>query len=99
MTDYFEEGEKLKKKVRDLENERKVLLREGKELKRRERSHRLIVRGAILEKHLKKPFILADEDVGRLLDSVFQMEQVKKELNKLISDREDLIVKQEPKTR
>ncbi len=99
MTDYFEEGEKLKKQVRNLENERKVLLREEKELKRKERSHRLIVRGAILEKHLKKPLILTDEDISTLLDLAFLLDPVDKQLDRLITDRETMIVNQEPETR
>ena len=92
MTDYIEKEEKLRKQILNLENEEKVLKREEKEFKRKERSHRLIVRGAILEKHLKKPLTLTDEDISDLMEYAFQLEPVNERLDKLISEREDLII-------
>ena len=93
MTDYIEKEEKLKKQIRNLENEKKILKKEEEALRRKERSHRLIVRGAILEKHLKKPLILTDEDIDRLLEYIFVLKQVDEWLNDLISEREAQIAR------
>ena len=96
MTDFTEKEEKLKKQIHNMENEMKVLMREQKDLNRKDRAHRLIVRGAILEKHLKKPNVLTDEDISGLMEYAFLLEPVDTRLNRLISDREDQIKKPDP---
>ena len=96
MTIFTEKEEKLRKQIQNLENERKVLMREREKLNRKDRAHRLIVRGAILEKHLKKPHILTDEDVGKLMEYAFLLEPVDTRLNRLVSDREDQIKNPDP---
>ena len=95
MTDYIEKEEKLRKQIQNLKNQEKILNRGVEVFRRKERSHRLIVRGAILEKHLKKPLILTDEDISDLMKYAFLLEPINERLNKLINKREDLIINQE----
>ena len=96
MTDYIEKEEKLRKQIQNLENQEKILKREVEAFRRKERSHRLIIRGAILEKHLKNPLILTDEDISDLMKYAFLLEPVDERLNKLINKREDLIINKDP---
>ncbi len=90
------ELETIRKNIKICENQEKILLKEQKELERKERSHRLIVRGALLEKHLKEPLIITDDDVTKLLEFIFKQEPVEELLNKLLDYRKDMIVHATP---
>ncbi len=90
---YANELETIRKNIIICENQEKILLKEQMELERKERSHRLIVRGALLEKHLKEPLIITDDDITRLLEFIFKQEPVEELLNKLLDNRKDVIIR------
>ena len=64
----------------------KILHREKTELDRKKRNHRLFTRGAMLESFLRKPFILTDNQVYRLLKTAFNVPAVQTEEVELINE-------------
>ena len=50
---------------------RKILEHQVKQLTRKERTHRLCTRGAMLESFLLRPEVLTDEDVMDILKQAF----------------------------
>ncbi|OUQ35308.1 DUF3847 domain-containing protein [Faecalibacterium sp. An122] len=79
---------KAEKQLLAAQYKEKYLEHEVKSLTRRERTHRLCVRGGMLEKFLREPSWLRDEDVLELLAFVFQTETAQKKLNSLIEKRQ-----------
>ncbi|MBQ8763424.1 MAG: DUF3847 domain-containing protein [Clostridia bacterium] len=63
-------------KIRYMENKIKYLKSQEKKLTRKERTHRLCTRGAMLEKFLGCPNELTDEQVEEILKIAFQPEAV-----------------------
>ena len=91
-----EELEKLKQKQHRLEkkltaakHKEKQLEHKLKQLTRSERTHRLCTRAGMLEKFLREPTLLTDDDVMELLTFIFQSEVVQKKLNLLIESRRE----------
>ena len=91
-----EELEKLKQKQHGLEkkltaakHKEKQLEHKLKQLTRSERTHRLCTRAGMLEKFLREPTLLTDDDVMELLTFIFQSEAVQKKLNLLIESRRE----------
>ena len=89
-----EELEKLKQKQHRLEkkltaakHKEKQLEHKLKQLTRSERTHRLCTRAGMLEKFLREPTLLTDDDVMELLTFIFHSEAVQKKLNLLIENR------------
>ena len=64
--------ERTEARLRELKNEEKILVRKAKELERKERTHRLIRSGAMLEGFLKEPLLLSDDQVKAILYLAFQ---------------------------
>ena len=64
--------------IRRLENKIKYLDSQAKQLTRKERTHSLCTRGAMLEKYLGCPEILTDEQVETILKVAFHTEAVGK---------------------
>ena len=90
-----EELEKLKQKQHRLEkkltaakHKEKQLEHKLKQLTRSERTHRLCTRAGMLEKFLREPTLLTDDDVMELLTFIFHGEAVQKKLDLLIEKRE-----------
>ena len=69
-----------KHKVKQIERERALLTR-------KERAHRLCVRAGMLEKYLREPTLLTDEDIEVLLAFIFDDVSVQKRLSLLIEKR------------
>ena len=80
--------EQARKRRKYLSDQEKVLVREARELNRRQRTRRLIERGAILEKYLKKPLILSNDQVQELLGTVFSLTGTKMALEQIIAEAE-----------
>lgn len=55
---------------------------------RSERTHRLCTRAGMLEKFLREPTLLTDDDVMELLTFIFHDQAVQKKLDLLIEKRE-----------
>ena len=64
--------------IRRLENKIKYLDSQAKQFTRKERTHRLCTRGAMLEKYLGCPENLTDEQVETILKVAFHTEAVGK---------------------
>lgn len=64
--------------IKRLENKIKYLDSQAKQLTRKERTHRICTRGAMLEKHLGCPENLTDEQVETILKVAFHTEAVGK---------------------
>ena len=63
-------------KIKYMENKIKYLESQEKQLTRKERTHRLCTRGAMLEKFLGCPNEFTDEQVEEILKIAFQFEAV-----------------------
>ena len=74
------ELEKSEKKLRKAINDEKAL----KQLTRKERTHRLCIRGGMLESFLQEPERLTDDDVMLLLKLIFHRQDTQELLKKLL---------------
>ena len=77
------------RKLTAAKHKEKRLQSELKRLTRSERTHRLCTRAGMLEKFLREPTLLTDDDVMELLTFIFQSEAVQKKLNMLIENRKE----------
>ena len=59
------------------QHEEKILEHQVKQLTRKERTHRLCTRGAMLESFLLRPEVLTDEDVMDILKQAFSQSGMK----------------------
>ena len=75
------------RKLTAAKHKEKRLESEIKRLTRSERTHRLCTRAGMLEKFLREPTLLTDDDVMELLTFIFHGEAVQKKLDLLIEKR------------
>ena len=75
MTAEIEDG---KKKIRQLENQEKVLRQKLSQEERRTRSHRLIVRGAVFESIVPEAKSMTDEEAAAFLRLALTSEEALK---------------------
>ncbi|MGN0546799.1 MAG: DUF3847 domain-containing protein [Acutalibacteraceae bacterium] len=75
--------------IRRLENKIKYLDSQAKQLTRKERTHRLCTRGAMLEKYLGCPENLTDEQVETILKVAFHAEAVGKAIENFKKSKEN----------
>ena len=73
-------------KERRYANQLRILKHQQIELDRKKRSHRIFTRGAMLEKFLRQPLMLSNDQVYRLLQIAFNSENVQKAEADLIAD-------------
>ena len=76
-----------KKKIRQYENREKVLRQKLSREKRRERNHRLIVRGAVFESIVPEAKNMTDEEATALLRLALTSEPVREYLKKRAESR------------
>ena len=75
--------EKTENRLRRAEWEEKILQHQLKTLNRKERTHRLCTRGAMLERYLPQPEILTDEQVNFILKTLFNSSNVRQIFDKI----------------
>lgn len=75
------------RKLTAAKHREKQLQYELKRLTRSERTHRLCTRAGMLEKFLREPTLLTDDDVMELLTFLFHGESAQKKLDSLIEKR------------
>ena len=75
--------ERTKNRLRRAEQEEKILQHQLKTLNRKERTHRLCTRGAMLESYLPQPEILTDEQVNFILKTLFNSSNVRQIFDKI----------------
>ena len=83
LTAEIEDG---KKKIRQLENREKVLRQKLSREERRERNHRLIVRGAVFESIVPEAKTMTDEEAATLLRLALTSEPAREFLKKRAGD-------------
>ena len=71
-------------RLRRAQHEEKILAHQIKQLTRKERTHRLCTRGAMLESFLQEPERLTDDDVMLLLKLIFHRQDTQELLKKLL---------------
>ena len=81
------EIEQNKKKIRQYENREKVLRQKLSREKRRERNHRLIVRGAVFESIVPEAKNMTDEEAAALLRFALTSEPAREYLKKRAESR------------
>ena len=79
LTAEIEDG---KKKIRQFENREKLLRQKLSREERRERNHRLIVRGAVFESIVPEAKNMSDEEAATLLRLALTSEPVREYLKK-----------------
>ncbi|HHD3568766.1 TPA: DUF3847 domain-containing protein [Streptococcus pyogenes] len=67
-------------RLRQLKNQEKKILKQDIEKKRKERTHRLITRGAILESLIENAEELTDEEIKILLEEAIKTKEFKETL-------------------
>ena len=75
--------ESAKRELHYLDNKEKILRNKMQQLGRKERTHRLCSRGAMLESFLFEPELITDEQVMELLKAAFKQPQLKEMLSKM----------------
>ena len=72
-----QEIEKTERKLRWAEQEEKHLIHQAKTLTRKERTHRLCTRAAMLESYLPHPEAVTDEQVSLFLKLLFRQDSTR----------------------
>ncbi|HEP2614093.1 TPA: DUF3847 domain-containing protein, partial [Streptococcus pyogenes] len=67
-------------RLRQLKNQEKKILKQDIEKRRKERTHRLITRGAILESLIENAEELTDEEIKILLEEAIKTKEFKETL-------------------
>ena len=78
-----QEIEKTEKKLRWAEQEEKRLIHQAKTLTRKERTHRLCTRAAMLESYLPHPEAVTDEQVSLFLKLLFRQDSTRQLMEKV----------------
>ena len=74
-------------RLRRAQHEEKILEHQMKQLTRKERTHRLCTRGAMLESFLIRPEVLTDDDVMDILKQAFSQTDIKEVVAESVKDR------------
>ncbi len=82
------ELEKSEKKLRKAINDEKALQHQLKQLTRKERTHRLCTRGAMLESHLPHPESVTDEQVSTILKVLFHRGDTKRLVAQVLTENQ-----------
>ncbi len=80
---------KTEAKLRRAEHKEKILEHQIKKLNRKERTHRLCTRGAMLESHLPHPESVTDEQVSTLLKILFHRSDIRQLMEKILEKNEE----------
>ena len=82
-----QEIEKTEAKLRRAQHREKMLEHQIKTLNRKERTHRLCTRGAMLESHLPHPEAISDVQVNTFLKILFHNSNTRQLMEKFFSDK------------
>ena len=74
-------------RLRRAQHEEKILEHQMKQLTRKERTHRLCTRGAMLESFLIRPEVLTDDDVMDILKQAFSQTGMKETVAESVKQR------------
>ena len=79
------EIEKTEAKLRRAQHEEKILEHQIKQLTRKERTHRLCTRGAMLESYFPNPEAVTDEQVSQILRVLFHQEAARQLMESILA--------------
>ena len=65
------------RRERELKQQRRILVHEQTQFDRKKRNHRIFTRGGMLEAFMRKPLLLTDDQVYRLLQTAFDTWEVR----------------------
>ena len=82
-----QEIEKTEARLRRAQHKEKMLEHQIKTLNRKERTHRLCTRGAMLESFLIRPEVLTDDDVMEILKQAFSQTGMKEVVSESVKRR------------
>lgn len=82
MENSSNEMQTVREKISQLDNRQKILLNKKSDAERKERTHRLIERGAILESVFPSVISLSNEKVKAFLSDVSQLPEVRSLMEK-----------------
>ncbi len=80
---------KTQAKLRRMEHKEKMLEHQIKKLNRKERTHRLCTRGAMLESHLSHLESVTDEQVSTLSKILFHRSDIRQLMEKILEENEE----------
>ena len=80
------EMEKTEAKLRRAQHQEKILEHQIKKLNRRERTHRLCTRGAMLESYLPHPENVTDEQINAILKTLFHRNDIRQSIAKILAE-------------
>lgn len=81
------EREETDKKIQQLDNQVKRILKQDKEKERRQRTKRLIERGAILESAIENAVGFSNDEIQQLVQFAFQNEQVQAKIKEILQEK------------
>ncbi len=81
-----QEIEKTEARLRRAQHKEKMLEHQIKTLNRKERTHRLCTRGAMLESHLPHPESVTDEQVSAILKALFHQGDTKRLVAQILTE-------------
>lgn len=81
-----QEIEKTEARLRRAQHKEKMLEHQIKTLNRKERTHRLCIRGAMLESHLPHPESVTDEQVSTILKVLFCRSDTKRLVEQVLAE-------------
>lgn len=90
MEKLIQEIQKTENHLRRAQHEEKILEHQRRILTRKERTHRLCTRGAMLESHFPHPEILTDEQVSAILNSLFHHNDVNQLIETVLTGTRDM---------
>ena len=82
-------NQKTEKKLRWAQQEEKRLTHQAKALTRKERTHRLCTRAAMLESYLPHPEAITDEQVSLFLKLLFRQDSTRQLMEKVFAGNGD----------
>ena len=82
------ELEKTEAKLRRAQHQEKILEHQIKKLTRKERTHRLCTRGAMLESYLPHPENVTDEQIKVILKTLFHRHDIRQYIEKILAENE-----------
>ena len=80
---------KTEEKLRRAKHKEKMLEHQIKTLNRKDRTHRLCTRGAMLESHLPPPESMTDKQVNTLLNILFHRNDTRQLMEKILKVNEE----------
>ena len=83
-----QELEKATARLRRAQHKEKILEHQIKTLNRKERTHRLCTRGAILESHFPHPESVTDEQVSAILKILFHRSDTRQLVEQVLAENQ-----------